>query len=174
MKTYILLIFHMLLVIYVQGQNKKNFSKIGETEQTIYYEPAFEKNELCEQKKYLETFDTDHRAMQQWISRLLEQVLSQEEIELLTKNGKASRSTVQLFFDHTGKIGYAKFLLAKQDTTTLNDKKLAQIYQLLKKSTIDTTKKRIVLSRTDRKKEECYFMLVLPLYRWEENIRQKK
>lgn len=181
MKKHISLILFILLVGFAQGQTMKNFSKEISSVGNVLYAPLFEENELQKQGKYLESFAVSPVYIQEWIGSILSQVLSAGEIRQLERQNPAgfrkdtiTNSYAGIFFDHTGKVGFIFFALSPKDTALLDDRKLTKLYHLMKKTAIDMSKGRIIIYWGNRKNEECYFLLMQPLYTWRTEEKEGK
>ena len=181
MKNYCLLFLFVLAIASAQGQTTKNFSKEISSVGNVLYAPLFEENEFQKQGKYMESFDVNPVYIQEWIGSILSQVLSTEEIRQLERENPAgfrkdtiTHSYAGIFFDHTGKVGYIFFALSPKDTTLLDDRKLTELYHLMKNTAIDMSKGTISSHWGNRKNEECYFLLMQPLYTWRTEEKEGK
>ena len=181
MKKHILLILFILVVNLVQGEEEKHFLKKVVDASNVAYTPLFEENEFQKQGKYLESFAVSPVYIQEWIGSILSQVLSTEEIRQLERENPAgfrkdtiTHSYAGIFFDHTGKVGYIFFALSPKDTTLLDDRKLTELYHLMKNTAIDMSKGTISSHWGNRKNEECYFLFMQPLYTWRTEKKEGK
>lgn len=180
MKKYMLLVLFALSFSFVQGDEKKHFSKEENVTGHFLYIPLFEENEFKKQGKQQESFVVDSAYIHELINSILSRVLSAEEIRQLERNephahrrDTISESVVGIYFDHTGKVGHVFFALPAQDTVLFDDQKLLKLHQLIKSVTIDMSKGRI-LKYYDPKDEDCYFLLMPPLYTWGVDEKRKK